>query len=33
MDGKFSMCFLCAAYLTDDIIFALYEHTRALYGL
>lgn len=31
--GRASMCFLCAAQLSDAIILSLYEQTRALYGV
>ena len=32
-DGRASMCFLCAAALSDNIIAALYAQTRALFGV
>lgn len=31
--GRASMCFLCAAQLSDAIILSLFEQTRALYGV
>jgi hypothetical protein len=32
-DGRVSMAFLCAAQLSDAIIFSLFEQTRAMYGV
>lgn len=31
MTGKASMCFLCAAALSDAAVWAIYQHTRALF--
>lgn len=33
MDGRASMCFLCAAQLSDTIILSLYEQTRSMFGV
>jgi len=33
MLGRASMCFLCAAALSDTIILSAYEQTRAMYGV
>jgi len=33
LDGRASMCFLCAAALSDAIILSLFEQTRAMYGV
>jgi hypothetical protein len=33
MDGRAALCFLSAAYLDDDVIFALFEHTRVLFRI
>lgn len=32
-NGRVSMCFLCAAALSDDIILGLYERTRGMFGV
>ena len=32
-DGKTSLCFLCAAYLDDVVVDALFAQTRALFGV
>jgi hypothetical protein len=31
--GRASMCFLCAAALADATVWAIYQHTRALFGV
>jgi hypothetical protein len=31
LDGRAALCFLSAANLDDDVIFALFEHTRVLF--
>jgi len=31
--GRVSLAFLCAAYLSDAQLFALYHHTRAMFGV
>ena len=33
LTGDASICFLCAAYLSDDMIGALFQQSRALYGV
>jgi hypothetical protein len=33
MDGRASLCFLCAAALSDAIVGALYQNTRKIYGV
>lgn len=33
LDGRASLCFLCAAALSDAIIQSLFERTRALFGV
>ena len=33
MDGYASMCFICAAALSDSIVGALFQQTRAMYGV
>jgi hypothetical protein len=33
LDGKASLCFLCAAALSDALIWNLYEQTKTMYGL
>lgn len=33
MAGWASMCFLCASYLSDDLVNALFAQTRALFGV
>lgn len=33
LDGRASLCFLCAAMLSDEIIMTLFEQTRALFGV
>ena len=33
MDGRVSMCFLCAADLSDAQVFSVFEQTRAMYGV
>lgn len=33
LDGRASMCFLCAAQLSDAIILSLFHQTRAMYGV
>jgi len=33
IDGRASMCFLCAAYLSDAIILSLFEQTKAMFGV
>lgn len=33
LDGRASLCFLCAAALSDSIITALYQHSRVLFGV
>jgi hypothetical protein len=33
LDGRASMCFLCATALSDSIISAIYHQTRSLYGV
>jgi hypothetical protein len=33
MDGRASMCFLCAAFLSDAIILSLFHQTRAMFGV
>jgi hypothetical protein len=33
LDGRVSMCFLCAAQLSDSIILSLYERTRGMFGV
>lgn len=32
-DGRISMAFPCAAYLSDAIILSLFEHTKAMFGV
>jgi len=32
LDGAMSCCFLCAAYISDAQVAAIWHHTRALYG-
>jgi hypothetical protein len=32
MDGRVSMAFLAAAYVSDAILGALWEQTRVMYG-
>ena len=31
--GRASLCFLCAASLHDSVVWAIYQHTRALFGV
>jgi len=31
--GRASMCFLCACALHDSVVWAIYQHTRALFGV
>ena len=33
LTGRASLCFLCAAALSDDIVSALYQRTRPLFGV
>jgi len=33
MTGRASLCFLCAAYLSDDIIIGLFDQTRGAFGV
>lgn len=33
LDGRASMCFLCAAALSDAIILSLFEQTKAMFGV
>lgn len=33
LSGDVSLPFLCASYLSDTLVQAVYQHTRALYGL
>jgi len=33
LNGKFSLCFLCACALSDAIVFSLYQQTRVMYGI